>query len=195
MVTETIEEMERTVPSAVLPVEYEKVSAKRKKELLGGQLALRELMGRFHPIAKKGRKPYLPNASKKISVSHTGIYVAVAMADHGIAVDIELRNRNIEKLKDKFLSEDEWVHCADDPLVPLLYWTCKECLFKIAPFQGIIFSKELHVEPFQLSEDFTVTGVIARENIRLSHRIQVLQKGELVVSTLVNTTFETDAAG
>src|SRR4249920_4111949 len=54
------------------------------------------------------RKPYLPNEQYHFSISHCGDYAAaIVSSDQRVGVDIEITSEKAEKIKDKFLTQNE----------------------------------------------------------------------------------------
>lgn len=91
-------------------------------------------------------RPYINGSSENISISHTRSTLGVIINPHTpVALDIEITNRNVGPVKQKFTTSDEIelvrkVH-TDNP--EILIWSCKECLFKILPFAAIHFKDQL----------------------------------------------------
>lgn len=70
--------------------------------------------------------PFVAGSDRHISVSHGGGYAVVAVSDRNIGVDIEAPRAQLEKVRRKFMRED-------DEAESLLHaWTAKEAAFKAA---------------------------------------------------------------
>jgi len=90
------------------------------------------------------RKPFLENEAYHFSISHCGNFAAAIVSKtNRVGVDIELVSSKIEKIKHKFLSEDEHqllnyqlstpsdqVIRADMNYQLIMLWSCKEAVFK-----------------------------------------------------------------
>jgi phosphopantetheinyl transferase len=86
-------------------------------------------------------QPYLENSNMHISISHTAEFVAVAIADTPIGIDIETKNRNAIAVADAFLQphEAEMLHVnTDRDKEALRIWTAKEAAFKQFPNRSLI---------------------------------------------------------
>lgn len=115
-------------------------------------------------------KPYLANDEKfHFSVSHTGMYVAVGYAEHGIGIDIEQVNRSLDRKSiaaSVFTKEEQtYIFSAQEEQVRRLrfakLWTAKESYlkylgwgfgksplsFSINPTDKTIYEKESGVIP------------------------------------------------
>lgn len=54
------------------------------------------------------RKPYLPNEQYHFSISHCGDYAAaIVSSNQRVGIDIEIASPKVERIKDKFLTDDE----------------------------------------------------------------------------------------
>ncbi len=96
--------------------------------------------------------PYLPDYEKMdISISHTRGYVAVGLAEKGeIGIDVETVAHRIEKVKSRFLREDEEANSLNKLL---LHWSAKETAFKMMHRRKVDFIKHLKVHPFDEREE------------------------------------------
>jgi phosphopantetheinyl transferase len=78
------------------------------------------------------KKPLLPNEEFHFSVSHCGDFAAAIVSEHQlVGIDVELITPKVERIKNKFLSENE-IH-----LLPVcnakfltLCWSAKEAIYK-----------------------------------------------------------------
>jgi len=141
----------------------EKMSEKRKCEWLSVRTLLKTLSGEEKEIAyQPSGKPYLPDHSYHISISHTnykGIanndkllgYVAMILnAEKEVAIDIEMISPRVLKIKNRFLSEKEIESIsADNEIVHLLlHWSAKESVFKILDAENVDYQTQIHISPF-----------------------------------------------
>ncbi|MBR5455436.1 MAG: 4'-phosphopantetheinyl transferase superfamily protein [Bacteroidaceae bacterium] len=86
-------------------------------------------------------QPYLENSNMHISISHTAEFVAVAIADTPIGIDIETKNRNAIAVADAFLQphEAEMLYVnTDRDKEALRIWTAKEAAFKLFPDRSLV---------------------------------------------------------
>ncbi len=79
-------------------------------------------------------KPYFKNCEIKFSISHSEDYVAVAVSDNEIGVDIEkITDKDRDNMIDRFFlpSEQEFYHNSEDkPVAFVVLWTRKEAYLK-----------------------------------------------------------------
>ena len=101
------------------------------------------------------RKPFLPNELFHFSISHCGDYAAAIVSkDRRVGIDVEIPTPKIERIKAKFLKEEEFkifsIGARSDTIHPdsyrnsvlntqpgtlnpqllTLLWSCKESVFK-----------------------------------------------------------------
>jgi phosphopantetheinyl transferase len=110
-------------------------------------------------------KPYLKNIDQKLSISHSGNMVTVLLSNKDCGVDIQLIDKNIERVAKKFISDEEWANMADDNRAEQIhvFWGVKEALYKLYGRKKLDFRKNLFVYPFIFAEKGTVTGRIEKE--------------------------------
>lgn len=82
-------------------------------------------------IGKKDTgQPYLVNhQSLHISLSHRNEYVAVALSEQEVGIDVESFNPNLERAKEYYLNRQERALNLDQEDL-LLIWCAKEALYK-----------------------------------------------------------------
>lgn len=130
----------------------------RKKEYLVTRLLLKELFGCDTEIAHHADgAPYLPeNPALSISITHTKGYVAVYCdATKRTGIDIEYKAERVQKIKHKFMSDEELasIDLQHQTEHLLIYWCAKETLFKLIRQQEVDFRQHLHVKPFAYKEE------------------------------------------
>lgn len=135
-----------------LPV-LERMTENRKREWLTIRILLKELLGEekeihYNPLGK----PYLPDNSFNISISHTKGYAALILnKEKEVAVDIEQITSRVEKVHLRFVNEEEEKFLSQTKLRIhlLLHWSAKESLFKLLNKENVNFKTQLHVRPFE----------------------------------------------
>lgn len=78
-------------------------------------------------------KPYFKNSDVKFSISHSEDYVAVAVSDNEIGVDIEkITDKSRDNMIDRFFlpSEQEFYYNSEDKAAFAVLWTRKEAYLK-----------------------------------------------------------------
>ncbi len=156
----------------------------KRLQHLAGRYLLQELFPEFpyHLIEiADTKKPFLLNEEYHFSISHCGDYAAVIVnKNHRVGIDIELVTPKIERIKHKFLSEDEFIgnwKLENDNnatwqsanLLTLL-WSCKEAVFKWYGYGGVDFKMHIHLIPasIDLHEGIIVSEFSKTEKISLN---------------------------
>ena len=101
-------------------------------------------------------KPYFANSSKHISISHTQEYVALAVSESPIGIDIESTNRNALSVAKAFLQPHEvesLAGCGNTAHEALCLWSAKEAAFKLAS-ERVSVLKEIGIT--KNANDYTV---------------------------------------
>jgi len=97
------------------------------------------------------RKPFLENEAYHFSISHCADFAAAIVSKtNRVGVDIEIVSSKIEKIKHKFLSEDE-NRLLNYQLPSLNYqltmlWSCKEAVFKWYGLGEVDFKRHIRVK-------------------------------------------------
>lgn len=114
----------------------------RRRGIAAG-LLLREALKREHIsedavfVKDKHQKPYLKNGACFFNLSHAGIWVACAVSDVLVGVDVETKERFCDpdknrKLAKRILTPEEWALWSktESGRDLLIYWTKKESSVK-----------------------------------------------------------------
>ena len=130
----------------------------RQKEWLAVRVLLQQTPYKNINIIYNGNgKPYLADSSKYISISHTREYVAIAVSDQPIGVDVEIISRNAFAVAESFLKprEMECLYKEDNPTEEALFlWCVKEAAFKLAS-EKVSVLKEIGIT--KNANDYLVT--------------------------------------
>lgn len=116
-----------------------------------------------------------------ISISHTKDYVALILSTNNqVAIDIEYISNRVEKIRHKFLREEE---TPDSLFTLLLHWTAKETLYKYASECNLAFS-EMRVLPFALQNK----GIFYIENLKLhtKHPVYYETNDHFIITYMVS---------
>lgn len=116
-----------------------------------------------------------------ISISHTKGYVALILSTNKqVSVDVEYISNRVEKIRHKFLREDE---TPDSLFTLLLHWTAKETLYKYASECDLFFS-EMRVLPFGLQNK----GIFYIENLKLhtKHPVYYETNDHFIITYMVS---------
>jgi len=150
-----------------VPLQREITHAHKQLQHLAGRYLLQFLHPDFpyHLIEiADTRKPFLPNEEYHFSVSHCGDYAAVVVSkDHRVGIDIELITPKVERIKHKFLNEEELAIIQNSKFKIqnlILLWCCKEAVFKWYGKGSVDFKKDIHLDLKNI--DFKDEKIICR---------------------------------
>lgn len=107
---------------------------RRRREWLATRILLKEMLGSYPGIDydSNGAPILKDNAHNNISVSHADGLVAVSLSKkYHVGIDVERVTNRVLRIKDKFLTPDEY-DINDPNLLQLLYiqWSAKEAMYK-----------------------------------------------------------------
>ena len=165
-------EEEKKFFSEKVPLQREITHPHKQLQHLAGRYLLQFLYPDFpyHLIEiADTRKPYLPNEEYHFSISHCGDYAAVIISkEKRVGIDIELFSTKAEKVKYKFLNEEEQkkivgfglpdhgkpiYQSTDQPVnLSTLLWCCKEAVFKWYGYGEIDFKKHINIKQINPEE-------------------------------------------
>jgi 4'-phosphopantetheinyl transferase len=96
-------------------------------------------------------KPFLDSGSHHLSVSHAGEFAAVVCSKNTpVGIDIEKMKDRVDRVKERFLREDELESIAPGHHLEQLYvfWGGKEAIYKLNGAPGVDFRNDIHIHPF-----------------------------------------------
>ena len=153
-----------------VPLQREITNPHKQLQHLAGRYLLQQLYPDFpyHFIEiADTRKPFLPDEKYHFSISHCGDYAAVIVSkDHRVGIDVELVTPKVEKVKRKFLSNEELSniqHSTFNIQHLTLLWCCKEAVFKWYGNGGVDFKDHIHLQLSSLNFD---NGIISCEFVK-----------------------------
>lgn len=139
----------------------------RKSHWLCSRLLVKELTGKHSIDYDEWNKPFLKESPFKISVSHSGCYVAVIIDKSGeTGIDVEKIDSKIERISGKFMSEAELNSLTQNSRFEQIhvFWGAKEALYKVYGKKGLIFKENLLIQPFNYVEEGTISGLIQTDS-------------------------------
>lgn len=133
------------------------------------------------------RKPYLADEAYHFSISHCGDYAAaIASTANRVGIDIEIPQQKIERIKHKFLNDQE-LDLLKMPGVNLLQsltigWSIKEALFKWYGAGQVDFKKDLKINNVEGKDNVFKARcqVLKNENISLTANGLIFNGNSLV---------------
>ena len=125
----------------------------RKKQWLACRVLLKHMLSPLNTCLTYdlNGKPHLDSGSHRVSVSHSGEFAAVVCSENrSVGIDIEKIKDRVERVKDRFLREDELKNISTDNRLEQLYifWGGKEALYKLHGKPDVDFRKDIHIHPF-----------------------------------------------
>ena len=152
--TENMDDLLRLLPELDVTELEKHTSVKRKLEFLGVRVALKALLGKEIIVKYDANgKPFLPDNSYHISVSHSAKWIAVmAHPTQLVGIDIEIPTAKIQKIYKRFLSPTEQEELSNGNNISQLQlaWSAKEALYKIIGKKAVDFAKQLRIFPFDV---------------------------------------------
>jgi 4'-phosphopantetheinyl transferase len=151
---------------------------KRSLHWLATRVLLRKMLNTNHYIdcqADENGKPILMNHPHHISLSHSYEYAAVIVSKtKKVGIDIEIIKEKIERVKNKFLSQQELNFINSEHQIEQLYvcWCAKEALYKLNGKKETSFKDHIHLEKFKYQENGNLFGKIEKENIAHHFTVQ-----------------------
>lgn len=120
-----------------------------------------------HKILYNDRIPYLEPNDYEISVTHSFPYAGLAISKNKIGIDIEVFNPKIERVRHKFLYEEEsdFIEKGKEIAYLTVIWSLKESLYKIHHSNYWSLKKHYEVKPFHLDFPFNIKCRVHDENV------------------------------
>ncbi len=146
-VTETMEELLALLPNGEDVWQEAQIRFKhdaRRKEWIAVRVLLYAMLGEVRKIvyADSGA-PELQDSEAHISISHTTGYVCVALSEQKrMGVDIEQCSDRVERVKSRFVREDEELSTLTQLLVA---WSAKEAVYKLLQRSAVDFLEHLRI--------------------------------------------------
>lgn len=158
-----------------VPLQRDITHPHKRLQHLAGRYLLQYLFPDF-PISlikiADTRKPYLEDEAYHFSISHCSHYAAAIVSKtQRVGVDIEVPTPKVEKIKHKFLHEEEmaWLknnQSTDQPIKLLtLLWCCKEAVFKWWSYGAVDFSEMIRLHSFSLEPKGTIDGAFIESDV------------------------------
>ncbi|MTI39153.1 4'-phosphopantetheinyl transferase family protein [Fulvivirga lutimaris] len=150
----------------------------KKLEWLSARILIKLMAAQFDSqfeglIKDEHGKPSLRNSTYQISLSHSYPYVAAIIdKTKDVGIDIEQPKEKLQRVAHRFLSKTELEFIKDDTTMLCKAWCGKETLYKIYGQRGLIFSKNLLLEPYDHANSGTITGNIIVNGSTKKHKLE-----------------------
>lgn len=130
--------------------------------------------------------PFIPEIEQHLSISHTGDFMSMIITTNShVALDIELADRNIDRLIPRYTDTRELALFDSLPLYKpaITVWGIKECLFKVAPVTGMLFKEHLIINEIRNKGDEIISRCLV-DHPNLKCQVLVVSRifGPLIVS-------------
>ncbi len=165
-ITESVSGLMHLWDEALPEIFYRYKQEIHRKQFLAKLLLLRKL----HLLDSLS---YLPNGKPVlskgfISISHAGPYVAIAVSDQELGLDIEAPNPKLQKIASRFIAPEE-IHLLDDLAIKNFQklWTAKESIYKLMNQPGLRFRDQILVHWDKKNQKRTRAKVSGETKINL----------------------------
>jgi 4'-phosphopantetheinyl transferase len=91
-------------------------------------------------------KPHLVNDSRFISISHCDGYAAAIAAEATVGVDVERVHPRVQRIKNRFLSDEELKLLGTSDASLMLAWSAKESVYKMHGEKKLLFKEQIRIE-------------------------------------------------
>lgn len=137
---------------------------KRRLQWLAVRALIRAIRPRtpFEVHYDANGKPFLPDQSQKLSITHSGKLAAIQLSSSGhCGIDVQQISEKVERIAPKFVREDEMEFIPGDRKLEYLnlIWTMKEAVFKHFG-TNVEFKRQIKILPFSISDNFTATAQV-----------------------------------
>jgi 4'-phosphopantetheinyl transferase len=178
-ITETVEELLQMADHEENLFLENNKSLLRQQQLIAMRLLLSKMtgdnVGAILIDYDENGKPHLTSHKIHISISHTKEFVAVHMhKEKMVGVDLEIITPRIEKISERFLSDEENSWLKPESRLQQLYiiWSAKECAFKIQSQKGISFKEMLQVKQFDFHQKGSTEVEFKKNNVLCTYPVQ-----------------------
>ena len=152
----------------------EKINEKKSLDHRKGILSIRQLLKKTG-ISNENQyyddigRPFL-NDGRHISFSHSKKVSGIVISDKKIGIDIEKNQPKILNLSSKFLNSREKIFITKKSISQITYiWTAKEAVYKAFKVNGIIFSEQIVIDPFEKNSTEGIARIFYNNEIFKFH--------------------------
>lgn len=140
---------------------------RRRAEHLAWRRVVRRELGRDVVIDyDEVGAPIVNTPNIYISVSHARECVAVAIADCRVSVDVELIDRDFDRVQSRYMSEDE-ASLSPEKWWSAAVWSAKEAMFKYYGVRGIELLSDLRIERYDAERGVAVGCLVGQSSVEI----------------------------
>lgn len=148
-------------------------SEKRKNEFLSIRKLIQHLYNNKFKIKYKNNGSPIINGNKYISISHSDFFVALAISNHKIGIDIEQKREIFYKVKNKFIGKENINNKKNIIDFLTIIWTVKESIYKKKQITGLSFKNNIFVNDFEISDEFYIFSDLLINNKKYKEKSKV----------------------
>jgi 4'-phosphopantetheinyl transferase len=160
---------------------------KRQLTWLASRYLLKQLMDTdvfVELLFDEHGKPFVSNFDIFVSLSHSnGHAAAIISKDYEVGIDVEEPHRNIEIIKNKFLSAAELHNIGKNNLREnlLIYWSAKEVIYKIYGKRKLEFKDDMYIKPFLLKARGDIDGMLMKNGVVADYHLHYMLNSEFTL--------------
>lgn len=159
-------------------------NASRRQEFVATRLLRHDIFGHQHIHYDAVGAPFIVGEGF-ISISHSKNIVGIAICrDFKVGLDVEVIRSNMNTIKHKFVSAEEFgsLDCDSEKILTMI-WTGKESLYKVSGTKGVNFRTELFLNRMDKNQWI---GRIEMNNLNLKTELNIFEFENCIIS--INTT-------
>lgn len=128
---------------------------------------LLSIQGRINIEYDSNARPYFPDKSYKVSISHSHDMSAVLLSPtHATGIDIELIEPRIIRIAHKFMSPSELEFVCESNRIETLHvcWGIKEALYKFFADPTMSLYRDIRIKPFAYEGKGVAQAIVSHKN-------------------------------
>lgn len=159
----------------------------KRLEFLAGRALIKSLLDTWAMPYQGLRKdlfgkPFLVGSDIRVSLSHSYPHVAAVLhRQKNVGIDLEQPKAKLLRIAPRILHATELQDAGEHIVKHCVYWCAKETLVKIHGKKDLIFSKNLLIDPFLLTDGGLLIGRIVVDDMETAIPLQYVVSGDFVV--------------
>lgn len=161
--------------------------SKRYLHWLGTRVLLRKMLRTEEYIDCKvdsHGKPYLVTLPYHISLSHSFDYAAVMISKTSpVGIDIEQIKEKVERIANRFMSEDELAFIREQNKIDQLYvcWCAKEAVYKCYGQKEVSFLDNIMLQPFAFEGHGVVDAKLQKGAVDMAYEVNYIKYEDYMI--------------